>query len=686
MGNSGKRVGTRVARADGRPSVCLTMIVKDETAVIERCLRSVRPFIDCWAIVDTGSTDGTQRLIANTLVGLPGELYQRPWQDFGHNRTEALELARAWADYSLVIDADETFEVPAGFVLPELSADGYYTLHRGSNSAVTFDLLQLLKTDAPWRYEGVLHEVAVCDRPHRAELLPGPVCVGHFDSARNQGDSKQKYARDAAVLERALEQEPDNARYRYYLARSYRDAEMLELALENFAKRADMGGWEEEVWHSLHLMGVVSADLKKYHAAVAAQLRAHQLRPQRAEALCALSQLHRTREEHQLSYLFARQAVRIPRPADRLFVDDSVYGWRALDELSIAAYWVGQYEESLHAAQELLQREALPASERPRVEQNLRFAEQKLGRGAGSKASPVLPLGGLASAPPKPIPSGRTTLLQLVPLDRAIRIVDVGSSPIDGPPPYQPLVDQVPTEVIGFEPNPDARAELQAQLKPNETVLADALGDGGSHTLHFCNAPGMNSLFEPDLTVLENFHLFADFGTVIRRETVSTKRLDDVAGVRPMDFLKLDVQGFEKTILEHGRESVRGCLVVHTEAAFIPMYRNQPCLGEVDTLLRELGFVAHTIFSLKRWGVMPLLVEGDPRRGHNQILDGDIVYVRSFFDLTSWENGDIARLAHILHFTYGSFDVVYYLLRELTRRRFVAAETQHQYLELVGLR
>jgi len=376
------------------------MIVKNEAAVVERCLRSVRPFIDCWSIVDTGSTDGTQRLIAKSLVGLPGELHERPWKDFGHNRTEALSLARPWADYSLVIDADETFDVPAGFAFPKLSADGYFTRHRGSNSSVTFELLQLLKSDAPWRYEGVLHEVAVCDRPHRAALLDGPLCIGHFDSARNQGDAKEKYARDAAVLEDALAREPDNARYRYYLARSYRDADMLEKALENFAKRVDMGGWEEEVWHSLHMMGVVAAELNKYHAAVAAQLRAHQIRPQRAEALCALAQLHRTREEHQLSYVFARQAVRIPRPDDRLFVDDSVYRWRALDELSIAAYWVGEYEESRHAAQELLQRDAVPADERPRIEKNLHFAEQKLGQGVAASPATSQANLGIASAPP----------------------------------------------------------------------------------------------------------------------------------------------------------------------------------------------------------------------------------------------------------------------------------------------
>src|SRR6187399_3263414 len=99
-----RRAATRVARVDGRPSVCLTMIVKNETAVVERCLRSVRPFVDCWSIVDTGSTDDTPRLIAAALADLPGELHERPWSDFGHNRTEALALARGRADYSLVID------------------------------------------------------------------------------------------------------------------------------------------------------------------------------------------------------------------------------------------------------------------------------------------------------------------------------------------------------------------------------------------------------------------------------------------------------------------------------------------------------------------------------------------------------------------------------------------------------
>src|SRR6478735_9349942 len=104
-------------------TVCLNMIVKNEAPVIRRCLLSVRPIIDCWVIVDTGSTDGTQDLVRDTMAGLSGELYERPWVDFAHNRTEALQLARGRVDYTLIIDADDTLEVPAGVAWPELSAD-----------------------------------------------------------------------------------------------------------------------------------------------------------------------------------------------------------------------------------------------------------------------------------------------------------------------------------------------------------------------------------------------------------------------------------------------------------------------------------------------------------------------------------------------------------------------------------
>jgi glycosyltransferase involved in cell wall biosynthesis len=81
-----------------KATICLNMIVKDEAPVIRRCLATVRPFIDFWVIVDTGSRDGTQAIISEFLQDLPGELIERPWVDFAHNRSEALAAARDKAD------------------------------------------------------------------------------------------------------------------------------------------------------------------------------------------------------------------------------------------------------------------------------------------------------------------------------------------------------------------------------------------------------------------------------------------------------------------------------------------------------------------------------------------------------------------------------------------------------------
>jgi hypothetical protein len=351
------------------------MIVKNETRVIKRCLDSVRPFITSWLIVDTGSTDGTQALIRRELAGVPGELHERPWKNFGFNRTEALRLAEGKADYLLIMDADEELEVPPGFVMPELVADQYLLLHRHRSSPeTTWELGTLVKMTLPWRYEGVLHEGIVCDAPHRAVSLRGPTVWGHFDSARNV-DPIAKYANDAAILEAALLEEPKNARYVFYLGQSYRDCGKLERAIAAYERRVAMGGWGEEVFFAQCQVGTLGQRVGwDWSRVLDAYLRAYELRRCRAESLCACAAHYRLTEEWGLAELFARAAVAIPRPADILFVDDAVYTWRALDELAIATYYVGKRDESRALNERLLSEGHLPASERPRIEQNLSFS------------------------------------------------------------------------------------------------------------------------------------------------------------------------------------------------------------------------------------------------------------------------------------------------------------------------
>jgi tetratricopeptide (TPR) repeat protein len=293
--------------------------------------------------------------------------------DFAHNRSEALRLAAPLADYVWIIDADEQLQYPENFQLPPLTADAYQLLHRGHHSTTEFFRTQLVRSQLPFRYQGVLHEVIVCDQPHSTErIASGLVSVGYFDGARNV-DPVAKYRADAAVLEQALKTEPDNARYVFYLAQSYRDSNQPDLAIANYERRVKMGGWAEEEWYAALQVGVLYERLGQQAKAVDAYLNAFALRPTRAEPLCELARYFRERALYPLGHLFASRAMEIAKPDDILFLDESVYGWRVLDEFSICAYYVGDRAAGLGAVERLLAEGNLPQQHRARVEKNREF-------------------------------------------------------------------------------------------------------------------------------------------------------------------------------------------------------------------------------------------------------------------------------------------------------------------------
>jgi tetratricopeptide (TPR) repeat protein len=362
-------------RASARATICLNMIVKDEAHVVARCLASVRPFITHWVVVDTGSSDGTQAIVRAALEGIPGELHQRPWRDFGHNRSEALELARGKADYVLTMDADDFFESPAAWQWPELVADAYdIACHR---NGTTYTSRLLVSNRKSWRYIGVLHEYVDCGEPCEVQLLPGAWIERPAEGARSR--DPDTYRKDAASLERALRDEPDNARYAFYLAQSWRDAGDAKKALAAYRRRIAMGGWDQEIWYSLYQVGRLAEVLDASPAEVRdAYLAAFQFRPSRAEPLYELARYYRGRQEWWLAYLFAQAAAEGALPEDALFVDETVYRWRALDELATSAYWVAAYAVGRRTVAKLLLEGWAPRADLARIEDNLRWYPPEL--------------------------------------------------------------------------------------------------------------------------------------------------------------------------------------------------------------------------------------------------------------------------------------------------------------------
>jgi len=358
-----------------KKTICLNMIIKDESPVIERCLASVKPVIDTWVIVDTGSTDGTQKIVKEFMKDIPGELHERPWINFGHNRNEALTLAKGKADYVLIIDADETLVITPGFSMPELDKDFYYitTEFGGTNYLRN----QLIKNSLDWKWIGVLHEVVCCDQAHTFDTLKGLVNFVRTDG--NRSTDKEKYQKDALLLEKAMQDDPNNTRNQFYLAQSYKDAGENELALKHYKKRIAMGGWDQELFWSLLQVGILQESLEMDPELVKRSYNlAFQYRPTRIEPVYRLAFYHRAKGNFQASYDATLKALHVRSSSDSLFVEQWIYDYGLLLEYSIAAYWIEKYHEALLASHLLLANPKLPDNVKECVERNLVWINLKI--------------------------------------------------------------------------------------------------------------------------------------------------------------------------------------------------------------------------------------------------------------------------------------------------------------------
>lgn len=260
------------------------------------------------------------------------------------------------------------------------------------------------------------------------------------------------------------------------------------------------------------------------------------------------------------------------------------------------------------------------------------------------------------------------SLRSLFPNLPQLKVIDVGASPIDGDPPYQPLFESGQAQVLGFEPDEVQLEALRSLGHANATYLGDALGDGEEHELHICRSPGMTSLLEPDAEVLEHFHGFPEWAEVVRKQKVQTRRLDDVSEARGSDYIKIDVQGAELAVLEHGKEVLSECLVCHIELQFVPFYKDQPLFAELDQVMREAGFWLHRFTPIQSRVFKPLLVDGDIYAGLSQQLWTDGIYFRRFTDFSTMSEPQLEKIAMVAHDLYGSIDLASLALKRLDER------------------
>lgn len=205
--------------------------------------------------------------------------------------------------------------------------------------------------------------------------------------------------------------------------------------------------------------------------------------------------------------------------------------------------------------------------------------------------------------------------------DHAIHLVDIGAAGD-----IEPRWKQIQTHLsyVGFEP--DDRSRELLQHVPNRlrsyAIRPEALGEttGNEISFYLCRKPQVSSSYIPNK---EFITLFPDSK---RFDVLSTVRmqhwqLDDIV-LPDADFIKIDTQGSELSILKGAPDTLQSVLGLEIEVEFLPLYKDQPLFGEICTFLRDHGFEFIDFINLCRW-------QRTIHNGVGQCIFGDALFFKT---------------------------------------------------------
>jgi glycosyltransferase involved in cell wall biosynthesis len=343
------------------------MIVKNEETIITRGLDSIRPFITHYAICDTGSTDGTVKVVEEYMErhSIKGKVFHHLWKNFGHNRTLALEASRevcpdGWA---WMLDADDTIEGerPPLEALPEDVNGASITIKQGGS---TYSRTQLFRNSVKWRYERSLHEFPTCDAPKIATIPPTVWNNSNREGARNK--DPLKYKRDAEALMGDLAKYPNDPRTLFYLANSWRDAGNREKAIKYYHRRAALKtGWNQEAYVSyLNLLRLES----NWNTKLELAWKALEIDPTRLEVpFHIMVEACMRHKDIQQAYAIAAAPENRVMQQHMLFIENETYEWRYSAQLAALAALTGHKACAIREVEIALSK--CPENEKPRLEQ-----------------------------------------------------------------------------------------------------------------------------------------------------------------------------------------------------------------------------------------------------------------------------------------------------------------------------
>lgn len=280
-------------------------------------------------------------------------------------------------------------------------------------------------------------------------------------------------------------------------------------------------------------------------------------------------------------------------------------------------------------------------------------------------------------------PANRVRLLRdLLGASRPTTIVDIGANPFNGKPPYALMRRSGCCRIIGFEPQPEALAALNAVKTEAETYLPYAVGTGATETLYLTRNSGLVSTLEPEPWVGDYLNPWWKRAAEVREQVeMPTQRLDDITEITDIDYLKIDIQGGELNVFTNGRAKLARTALVQTEVAILPYYKGQPTFGDIQAEMAAQGFIAHKFAEVSAHHLgYPLRLARGLALPPSQATVADVFYLRNPIDMAALESETIRHMALLADAVMRSYDLVLRCLGALVKRGEVDAAAVAPYV------
>ena len=382
------------------PKICLNMIVKNESKIITRLLDSVITLIDHYIICDTGSTDNTIEIIENYFRDkhINGKVVQKQFEDFGVTRSYALKQCENEpdSDYILLLDADMKLEFSSNFDKNEfkrsLNKELYFILQGNDN--FQWNNARIAKNNIGFYYSCPTHEYIDLPREYTKDNINKETLF--IRDIGDGGCKDDKYERDIRLLENALKHEPDNCRYLFYIANSYKDIRKYDKAIEYYRKRIDSGGWYQEIAMSYYYIGYCYKNWGKMNDAINAWLEGFDYLPRRIEGIYEIVNYYREKSKYKIANYFYELACKHKNEIsqqDELFLKKEIYDILLDYEYTVICYYItNNYVNVNNTYMRLLNNQNLTNSKRENMISNFKFYATNLAHHKSEPLFDITPL------------------------------------------------------------------------------------------------------------------------------------------------------------------------------------------------------------------------------------------------------------------------------------------------------